>query len=390
MNELVYRSTDARLTVRHVRLSGTNEQIGESLGDIARSRYGVSAQDLLLPEELVASRREWASRHYPELLVRGAGIARSFGLDPSDPRVDALGVGYNVQLPVPPQVMGCSVVATPTTDAGLVVQRNFDFGFLSLPEMILGPGAPEAPAMLSEPYLMEVHPTDGGMSALFMCAFDLCNGVIDGINEAGLVVSMMQLIDQTSPVFAPPAVGPGLNEFEVLRFILDRCRTVQDAQRVFEEQQPYLSWLPCHYVIADAGGAVMLAEPGDDNVMQIRMARGEPMCSTNHSLLRPLPDSAQNDPEVRGSLDRLNLMETDLIVEPAGSFTSEHLASVAEKVAVSTLRPEDGSVLGGTLWSSSYRPEERTLSIRYWSGPGEPGGCPDFSPEMHFELASAT
>ncbi|ASO18082.1 Penicillin acylase precursor [Actinoalloteichus hoggarensis] len=386
----MYRSVDGRLTVRHVRLQGTNEEIGESLGKTARSRYQVSPQDLLLPADVAAGRREWAARHYPELLQRGAGIARSFGLDPSDPEVDALGVGFNVALPVPPQVMGCSVVAAPTTDSGIVLQRNFDFGFLSLPEMILGPGAyPEAPAMLSEPYLMEIHPTDGGMSALFMCAFDLCNGVIDGMNEAGLVVSLMQLIDRTDSEFAPPAVEPGLNEFEVLRFLLDRCRTVGEAQRVFEEQRPYLSWLPCHYVIADADGAVMLVEPDDAGVMQIRTTRDGPMCSTNHSLLRQLPDSSRNDPEILGSLDRLRVLTDTVVADSAGSFGSDRLAAAAGQVAVSTRRPEDGSVLGGTLWSAAYRPGDRSLSIRYWAGPGETDGSPDFSPEMRFALAPA-
>src|SRR5690606_12479072 len=252
---MVVQSPDERLAVRHVRIRGRNEAIGESLGRIARSRYRVAARDLLLPEGVAESRREWAVRHYPELAARGAGIARAFGLDPSDPGVDALGVGYNMPLPAPPRAAGCSVLTAPTSDAGIVVQRNFDFGFLSLPDAVFGPGAfPEAPAMLGEPYVMEVHPTDGGMSALFMCAFDLYNGVIDGMNEAGLVVSMMQLIDRTASAFSPPEIGPGLNELEVLRFILDRCRTVEDAQRVFEGQKRYLSWMPCHYIIADAGG----------------------------------------------------------------------------------------------------------------------------------------
>src|SRR5690606_31409229 len=108
MDAMVYQSPDERLAVRHVRIRGRNEAIGESLGRIARSRYRVAARDLLLPEGVAESRREWAVRHYPELAARGAGIARAFGLDPSDPGVDALGVGYNMQLPAPPRAAGCS------------------------------------------------------------------------------------------------------------------------------------------------------------------------------------------------------------------------------------------------------------------------------------------
>ncbi|MEE2059129.1 hypothetical protein [Rhodococcus artemisiae] len=45
-----------------------------------------------------------------------------------------------------------------------------------------------------------------------MRAFDLSNGVTDGMNEAGLVVSMMQLIDRTTSTFGPPGIEPELNE----------------------------------------------------------------------------------------------------------------------------------------------------------------------------------
>lgn len=390
MDEIVYRSPDERLTVRHVRIRGSNEAIGESLGHIAQSRYRVPAEDLLLPEEMAESRREWAVHHYPELVARGVGIARGLGLNPSDPTVDALGVGFNVQLPTPPQMAGCSVVTAPTVDAGIVVQRNFDFGFLSMPDAVFGPGVyPEAPAMLSEPYVMEIHPTDGGMSALFMCAFDLCNGVIDGMNEAGLVVSMMQLIDRTASTFGAPDIQPGLNELEVLRFLLDRCRTVEDAKRLFEEQKWYLSWMPCHYIIADADGVVMMAEPGDDNTMHTVVKRDGSMRSTNHSLLRQIPESWENDPEIRGSRERLQRMDANVVEGPDHPFTADRLAHVADEVAVSTQWPESGDVLGGTLWSASYRPRSRALAIRFWSGPGVAGGRPDLSPELHFRLDPA-
>ncbi|AOS65385.1 C45 family autoproteolytic acyltransferase/hydolase [Actinoalloteichus hymeniacidonis] len=387
MDVLVYQSPDERLAVRHVRIRGRNEEIGESLACIARSRHRVAAQDLLLPDGVAEGRREWAVRHYPELVARGIGIARGFGLDPADPTVDALGIGYNIQLPMPPQMVGCSVLTAPTVDAGMVVQRNFDFGFLSLPDAVFGPGShPEAPAMLSEPYLMEIHPTDGGMRTLFMCAFDLCNGVIDGMNEAGLVVSLMQLIDRSAATFSPPETAPGLNELEVLRFILDRCRTVEDAQRVFNEQKIYQSWMPCHYIIADANGIVMMAEPGDDNTMRTVVKRDGSMRSTNHSLLRPVPESWENDPEMRGSIERLQRMDAHVIGEPGQPFTTVRLAHIADQVAVNTRWPESGTVLGGTLWSASYRPRDRALAIRFWSGPETGGSGPNLSPEMQFQL----
>ena len=61
---------------------------------------------------------------------------------------------------------------------------------------ILGvPLAPEVrrqlPPAMSEPYVMEWYPEDGGYASLAVQAFDPLSGTLDGINSAGLVVSIM-------------------------------------------------------------------------------------------------------------------------------------------------------------------------------------------------------
>ena len=107
MERLLHRSADGRLTVRHVRLAGSNEEIGWELGRLAARRHGADADDVRLPPALATARREWAETHHPEGAARRTGIARSLGLDPDDPSVDALGVAFNMAMPTPPRAVGC-------------------------------------------------------------------------------------------------------------------------------------------------------------------------------------------------------------------------------------------------------------------------------------------
>lgn len=112
----------------------------------------------------------------------------------------------------------------------------------------------------------------------------------------------------------------------------------------------------------------MLAEPGDDNTTHTVVKRDGSMRSTNHSLLRQIPESWENDPEIRGSRERLQRMDANVMVDPDHPFTADRRAHIADRVAVSTQWPESGGVLGRTLWSASYRPRNRALAIRFWVG----------------------
>ena len=162
----------------------------------------------------------------------------------------------------------------------------------------------------------------------------------------------------------------------MLRFLLDRCATVDEAHRVFSTLPPYLSWIACHWVVADASGAVLLVEPSTSGPALARIHRDGTLACTNHSLLREVPARWADDPEMVDSRRRLRLL--DAVVaggDPAG----------VDAVTVSATRP-DGRVLGGTLWSAAYHPATRSVSFRFWDGPGGRTGHPVLSDAYHYGL----
>jgi choloylglycine hydrolase len=73
-----------------------------------------------------------------------------------------------------------------------------------------------------------------------------------GMNEAGLVISSMQLASGRYP---EPDERPGLNDGQAVQYMLDTCGSVAEALeaitrvRVEEKQSP-----PSHYLLADASG----------------------------------------------------------------------------------------------------------------------------------------
>ena len=91
---------------------------------------------------------------------------------------------------------------------------------------ILGvPLAPEVrrqlPPAMSEPYVMEWYPEDGGYASLAVQAFDPLSGTLDGINSAGLAVSIMAdeealgalgpLFEWGSALFGHPTKFPAID-----------------------------------------------------------------------------------------------------------------------------------------------------------------------------------
>ena len=170
------------MEVRHLVLTGTNEEIGRALATLAIDRFGLepaASTDRLRTRV----QRRYIEMNYPILYDRMRGVAAAFGKRLDDDDWNFSGLDY--LLGPPP---GCSVVYYPpgVTGEGIgVVSRNYDYG--------TGTGLDEWPEpgelpVNSRPYLVEMHP-DRGYASLALCAFDLLSGVMDGINSAGLTVT---------------------------------------------------------------------------------------------------------------------------------------------------------------------------------------------------------
>ena len=73
------------LTVRHLRVEGDNQRIGQVMAEASRAVYGADAGPHRAVDSTVQrARRRWFATHYPTLTERLSGVADVFGVDPSD------------------------------------------------------------------------------------------------------------------------------------------------------------------------------------------------------------------------------------------------------------------------------------------------------------------
>jgi hypothetical protein len=98
--------------VRHLRLSGNQEDIGSMLAELAERNFGIGPQPAPDPI-LTRARGRWRNHFYPELAARARGIAGRWDVDGDDDRfetamlrsgfrqADARSPGYHPSAPSP-------------------------------------------------------------------------------------------------------------------------------------------------------------------------------------------------------------------------------------------------------------------------------------------------
>jgi hypothetical protein len=278
------------LTVRHLRAEGAQGDIGRALAAAAEATHGDAARPRPVADPIVEqARRRWFDTNHPTHARRLEGIADHFGLDPLDMRhsCDWLGT-YDVPA-------GCSVAfysGAGTKDGHGLLSRNFDFPTATFTQITGQPPLPDERPLAADPWVIELHP-DGGYASVVVGIMDLM-GAMDGINEAGLAVAL--LADNETPDPEPtgqPQVG--LSEQQVVRYLLDRCATVEEAKQALLLAKHYYFFTPCHFVVADRSGASFVWEHSPRRNRELIVEPGPHagrLVCTNH-LLHRWPDPSQ-------------------------------------------------------------------------------------------------
>ena len=190
---------------------------------------------------------------------------------------------------------GCSVAYYPgagTKDGHGVLARNFDFPTATLSQLVgLPPISPTERPLGADPWVVELRPDDG-YASVSVGIMDVM-GAMDGVNEAGLAVAL--LADNESPEQEPVAgFQVGLAEQQVVRYLLDTCADVDEAQAALLLAKHYYFFTPCHFLVADRSGRSFVWEHSPRRNREIvveadpRRHDGRLSC-TNH-LLHRWPD----------------------------------------------------------------------------------------------------
>lgn len=298
------------------------------------------------------------------------GVAQVFGVPFPNEHTDVGAIGIDADLPPRP---GCSVVYYPpqtTANGHGILSRNYDFSTKSFAEIIGLPAPPGAVSMTAHPYLMEVYP-DRGYPALYMCAYDLLGGCIDGINAQGLTVALMADDEtiNTFPIEPVGGVAVGLNEIQILRLLLDTCACVEDAKQTLLATKQYYSFVPCHYLIGDRHGQSFAWEfSRTRNQEHIVDGGGKPQVCTNHLLHRYKSiDDLPHEEAKFSSYARYRTLHALLARQSTYSLDDIKTTNACVAMSSDTI-PHAEAKPTRTLWHAVYDTHANSVEIDYYLG----------------------
>ncbi|MDX1431967.1 MAG: C45 family peptidase [Gammaproteobacteria bacterium] len=221
----------------------------------------------------------------------------------------------------PPYLTGCSQAVWPEGDNRLLV-RNYDYS-VDLTEGVL------------------LHTQWNGRRVLAMC--DCLWGVLDGMNDAGLVVSLTFGGRKT--------VGDGFGIPLVLRYILEFCETTREAAKA-------LARIPAHM----AYNVTLLDRKGEFRTAYVSPDR--------RTVIRQFPVATNH----QGRVEWLEHAHATATLERE-RFLFARLADpdeTADSLLESFLEPPLFSRAYrkgyGTLYTAIYRPRAGTLELRWTNG----------------------
>lgn len=392
---LLHGGGDTFMTVRHLVIRGSNASIGQELAQLAAERHAVTAA--LLSEQdpgHACGQTAFIMQHAPILWARAQGVARGLNLDLAT--CDATSLPYNQ---LPPGLRGprCSLVYYPpavTHTGHPMLSRNYDFPKITSADL-LDIDVPESirrglQPLMAEPYLLELHPTDGGYSSMAMVCFDLLAGVLDGVNSEGVMVAVNGDEIAAREGFLPDPHAIGFHELSCMRAVLDQCASLGEAKEILSSADVRPAMMPCHYLVADRHGRAAVVEYDAEGGVHFLDAANEPLVMTNHPLHRypgvdafPVP----HDFLATGTSTFDRYVHLDEAVQRTpGDHRAADMTQACELVTVGrvlTWLPEPARAdvaqspgLSRTLWHALYDAEERDLSIRFYQGeePLEAGG----------------
>ena len=252
------------------------------------------------------------SRHMPELLPVWAKLSEQTGFD-------QLATTMLTQWDLPAFApAGCSQVAVAAPEPMLL--RNYDYH----PELFEG-------VSISTDYLQPVIGTS-----------DCLWGLLDGMNEAGLTISLTFGGDR--------CVGTGFAIPLVVRYLLETCRTVPEAWQAVQRLPIAMSY---NLTMIDTAGHSGTARVGPDRPAEFRART----LATNHRW------DAPTDPGHAAryhSVERLDLLKS-MVVDHDDS------AQLVTALLRPPLHAVDYRNGFGTLYTAEYRPASGSVTY-HWPG----------------------
>ncbi len=247
--------------------------------------------------------------------------------------------------PGPPPRFGCSAFYCRSSDGRPLAGKNLDWQ--------------RAPVLL-----LKTRPA-GAYASLTLVNLDFCDlfGLgsfehslllspyvpLDGMNEKGLVVSMLSVEGGAS--YPRERGKPAVGDFNIIRCILDSCATVEEGITLFRRYNLIQSSpLPLHYLLADSRESAVVEFFG--GAMHVRIGEDRTYL-TNFLTLDPAArEKGMGECPRYGELMRS--LERGFPVE----------REEAERILRRVSRFREDFRPPSTIWSVIYRPDEGAMGIK--------------------------
>ncbi len=155
---------------------------------------------------------------------------------------------------------GCTAFAVRDGRGDVLFGRNFDFAYAPSLQLFTDPADGYASVstvnLAFAGYAADRLPDDSLFGRFLTLAAPYLP--FDGMNEAGLAVALLAVPEAQPPHEAGRVT---LNTTAAIRLMLDKAATVDEALALLRQYNIYFSGgIPCHFLLADAGGRSVLAE----------------------------------------------------------------------------------------------------------------------------------
>ena len=176
---------------------------------------------------------------------------------------------------------------------------------------------------------------------------------LDGINEKGLAVGVLQL--------QAPATDQNTDKIDVdttlaIRILLDRAANVEEALDLLRQYDMHASAGGCyHFQIADASGNSVVVEYIEDEMVVVKK-KGGFLAATNFYL-----SDVPFDYEAQG-MDRYDGMK-ETLKEKDCVLSKEEGMDLLQKVALTGTAPDEKGRSYSTQWSSIYDLSSPSLTL---------------------------
>jgi hypothetical protein len=371
-------SDEDYISLRHFVVSGSDHEIGRDLGQLGRSDYDVVLQQYDDPV-YARARSDYFEALWPAMAERMRGVADAFDVDADTTDLDLSCLKYDAG------GSGCSAVFIPpslSADGHAMVGRNYDYFACTTSELSGHDPKPGELPFNKRSYALEMR-AENSHAFLGLAGLDLLNPWLDGINDAGLFITV--LMDPSAPASHLIHWGggrdSGLSQVQMPALLMQTCATVADAKRALLHHRIFAPGAGLHTLIADAEGAATVFEVDHDtgDFVFTDAAPDLPLVVTNHPVHEyPTRDSFPSfEPTAEHNTFNRMCMLDDAIEQHTGKFTREDLQALINIVNCAFVDQKKAQVgvptaPERTLWTYTADLATKDLVATFYLGDTEP------------------